>query len=154
MKIMKRYKIIIVLLIIFVLTGCKIYVNSQRDASYYDSNVVGDFIDCNEYKMAVPGDALYYCEYYYSDDVSEFLSENYRVVTSDDIHEAEFYLNHFKTRYLSESMTGNKDFLSAINEGDFYALRSGCSNEVNEGHFLLHFYDKESKTIYKMWRCQ
>lgn len=154
MKKIKYSKIIIIILVLASVIGYRTYVNSQRDASYYDSNIVTEFTDCNEYKMVVPGDALYYCEYYYGVDVAEMLSENYKLITSDNKSEVEFYLQYFKNRYLSESMMGNKNFFSVINEGDFYALRSGCSNEINEGHFLLHFYDKESKTIYKMWRCQ
>ena len=154
MKKSKYRKIIIVLLVIACILGYKIYISSQRDASYYDLNIAGEFIDCNEYEMAVPGDALYYCEYYYNIDLNEALSDNYKKVTKENKSELAYYLRVFNDKYLYEDMMGNKDFLSKINDGDFYALRSGCSNEVDEGHFLLHFYDKESKTIYKMWRCQ
>lgn len=150
----KHVKIIIIVLIVVCIIGYKFHINSQRDASYYDSNILSGFSDCNENKIAVPGDALYYCEYYYSEDISERLTENYKTITTDNKSEADIYLKIFKDKYLYEDFTGNKNFLSVINEGDFYALRSGCSNEINKGHFLLHFYDKESKTIYKMWRCQ
>ena len=154
MKRIKYVKIIIVLLFISCIVGYKIYAASQRDASYYDSNIISRYIDCNENKIAVPGDALYYCEYYYDEDISDNLSENYKLITKENKSEAEAYLKIFNEKYMYEDFKGNKNFLAEINEGDFCALRSGCSNEISDGHFLLHFYDKESKTIYKMWRCQ
>lgn len=150
----KHVKIIIIVLIVVCIIGYKFHINSQRDASYYDSNILSGYIDCNENKIAVPGDALYYCEYYYDEDISDKFSENYKLITAKNISKAETYLKIFNQKYLYDDFNGNKNFLGKINEGDYYALRSGCSNEVSEGHFLLHFYDKESKTIYKMWRCQ
>lgn len=150
----KYYRIIIIVLVIACFIGYRAYIKSTRDASYYDSLLVSGFYDCNENGFAVPGDALHYSEYYYENDVSSELSESYQLVTNENIEEAEHYLRIFKYRYLSDSFGGDKAFTDKLNEGDYFHIKSGCSDEVNDGHFLLHFYDKESKTIYYMWRCQ
>lgn len=154
MKLSKKSKVIVIALILVSLLAYRAYIKSTRDASYYDSLLVSGFYDCNENGFAVPGDALYYSEYYYEKDVSSELSESYQIVTNENIEESEHYLRIFKLRYLSDSYIGDKEFLEKLNEGDYYHIKSGCSGAVDEGHFLLHFYDKESKTIYYMWRCQ
>lgn len=154
MKISKKKIAVIIVLILISLFAYRIYINSTRDASYYDSLLVSGFYDFNENEFAVPGDALHYSEYYYENDVSSKLSESYQIVTNENIGEAEHYLRIFKLRYLSDSFSGDKAFFDKLNEGDYFHIKSGCSGAVDEGHFLLHFYDKESKTIYYMWRCQ
>ena len=150
----KHKKIIIFVLIVACFAGYRAYIKSTRDASYYDSLLVSGFYDCNENEFTVPGDALHYSEYYYENGVSDELSESYSLVTSENRNEVETYLRTFRNRYLSDSFSGDKKFLSKLNEGDYYHIKSGCSAEINEEHFLLHFYDKESKTIYYMFRCQ
>lgn len=150
----KYYRIAIIGLVMVCFIGYRAYINSTRDASYYDSLLVSDFYDCSENGFAVPGDALHYSEYYYENDVSSELSESYQIVTNENIEEAKHYLGIFQLRYLSDSFSGDKAFFDKLNEGDFFHIKSGCSGAVDEGHFLLHFYDKESKTIYYMWRCE
>ena len=150
----KYYRIAIIALVMVCFIGCRAYINSTRDASYYDSLLVSGFYDCSENGFAVPGDALHYSEYYYENDVSSELSESYQIVTNENIEEAKHYLGIFQLRYLSDSFGGDKAFFAKLNEGDFFHIKSGCSGAVDEGHFLLHFYDKESKTIYYMWRCE
>ncbi|MEE1320932.1 MAG: hypothetical protein UHM85_05285 [Acutalibacteraceae bacterium] len=154
MKKTRILKIIIILFIAFCLIGWRIYANSNLYTSDNDTKIISGYYDCNENGFAVPGDALYYSEYYYDTDVLEKISKSYNLVTAENKSEVEFYLKVFKEKYMYDTFTGNKDFLNRIDEGDFYNIESGCSNEVNKGHFLLYFFDQDSKTVYYMFRCQ
>ncbi len=134
--------------------GYEIYCNMFHDVSDHDERIVSGFYSCEENNKAVPGDAICYCEYYYEADIADEIKEKYISVNEENSDEVKKYMKRFESRFLFDSDKGKKDFMKNLNEGDYYFLKSGCSNEVDENHFKLYFYDKETHTIYSMWRCQ
>ncbi len=149
----KKVKLALFAVVIILVAGSLI-LGLSDDGSAENTKIINGYYDCYENGFAVPGDALYYCEYYYDTDVSKHISKTYSLVTENNYHEVEFYLNNFKERFLTDSDKEKKDFLDTLNQGDYYYLESGCSSEINENHFLLYYYDCESKTVYYMFRCQ
>lgn len=134
--------------------GYEIYCSLFHDASDHDERIASGFYSCEENNKAVPGDAVCYSEYYYEADVADEIKEKYKLVNEENIDEAKKYMKRFESKFLFDSDKGKKDFMKNLNEGDYYHLKSGCSNDINENHFKLYFYDKETHTIYCMWRCQ
>ena len=134
--------------------GYELYCNLFHDASDHDERIASGFYSCEENNKAVPGDAVCYCEYYYEADIVDEIEKNYTLIEENNFDIVKKYMNRFEAKFLYDSDKGKKDFIDNLNEGDYYHLKSGCSNEVDENHFKLYFYDKETRTIYSMWRCQ
>ena len=150
---MKIKKIIIAILLIIFL-GSVYFVFSSEEEDISDVKIVSGFYDSAVNEKVVPGDAVCYSEYYYNTDITDEISDAYLSVNNENMAEIKNYMEKFEDDFLYDSDKGNKDFSEKLNEGDFYFLHSGCSEELSENHFKLYYYDIETYTLYYMWRCQ
>lgn len=145
MKRVKKIFLIIVVIFVGLLSGCK-----MLDWLCHDENIPRGYIDCVEY-FDENGfqDYTDYCWYQYVDTDSIKLSVQYETVTKEKIPSIKGYFDDFQGWMLTENRLDQYDFdQTCINSGDFYYEDSEYGINGKYTNYNLYYFDKESAKLY------
>lgn len=141
-------KILTLILLLFILTGCTMLSDKLILDGYYEKE---EHIDKEGFQ-----DYTDYCKYFYKDDADDkFITHsNYNQVKEDDIENLISYFDNFKSVISSSNRSDEYDFeINSITKGDYYHLRSKEGNKIGESsyekfdNYTVYLYDIETHTL-------